>query len=381
METYGSELEFFKKHQIDFVELCSADSLSRVMVVPSFQGRVMTSTSSGLSGESYGWINRSYIESGKLSPQFNPYGGEERFWLGPEGGPFSWYFPQVSAQTYTSWKVPPCLDTEAFELVGHDSGCAVFSRRIKLRNASGRDFDMSLGRKVSLAGKDELETVLGVRLGESVRSVAYSTANSIKNEGAFTWDKTTGMPSVWLLGMFRPAPTTTVFIPFDKEFEGSKLKDDYFGKIPADRISVKDGVIYFRIDGKFRSKLGLPKGSAKDLCGSYDSASHVLNILKYTLPSGDASYVNGQWGMQEDPFNGDVINSYNDGPTETGTVMGPFYEIETSSPAAALAPGETLVHTQYTIHLEAEENLLDDIALSVFGVSLDDVKSAFERKI
>ena len=49
------------------------------------------------------------------------------------------------------------------------------------------------------------------------------------------------------------------------------------------------------------------------------------------------SYVNGQWGPQEDPFAGDVINSYNDGPVEDGSIMGPFYEIETSSPGG-LAP-------------------------------------------
>ena len=64
---------------------------------------------------------------------------------------------------------------------------------------------------------------------------------------------------------------------------------------------------------------------------------------KYVAPAEDALYVNSQWGDQDDPFDGDVINSYNDGPTEDGTIMGPFYEIEASSPAAALARSFSVV--------------------------------------
>ena len=103
----------------------------------------------------------------------------------------------------------------------------------------------------------------------------------------------------------------------------------------------------------------------------------VLNILKYTVPEGENDYVNGQWGPQDDPFCGDVINSYNDGPTETGTIMGPFYEIETSSPGAALAPGDKLTHTQYTIHLEGGFEVLAEIVKTVFGADLNQIMTTF----
>ena len=72
-----------------------------------------------------------------------------------------------------------------------------------------------------------------------------------------------------------------------------------------------------------------------------------------------------------------MINSYNDGPTETGTVMGPFYEIETSSPAATLKPGQALTHTQYTMHIEGDEAVLAGIVRQVFGVELDKVAQMF----
>jgi hypothetical protein len=69
-----------------------------------------------------------------------------------------------------------------------------------------------------------------------------------------------------------------------------------------------------------------------------------------------------------------VINSYNDGPTAPGKPsLGGFYEIETSSPAAALAPGESLEHVHATLHVvgtAASRGALDALARKVLGVSL-----------
>ena len=52
----------------------------------------MTSTARGLKGRSYGWINHDLIASKEIQKQMNAYGGEDRFWLGPEGGQFSLFF-------------------------------------------------------------------------------------------------------------------------------------------------------------------------------------------------------------------------------------------------------------------------------------------------
>lgn len=367
--TYGSDRQFFENQNIKTIELCSPDGAARVLLVPAWQGRVMTSTTGGENGRSYGWINHKFIASGEVNPQFNSFGGEERFWIGPEGGPFSWYFKPGDEQVYANWLVPKIIDTEAFELCSASADSAVLEKHACLQNASGNEFKMGLKRVVRL---EDAACVLGLEGGmpEGVSALAYSTSNSICNEGDAAWDKRSGMPSVWLLGCFTPTPTTTVFIPYNPDYQGRIVKDDYFGELPQDRISVRDGFVFFKIDGQFRSKIGLPAGSAMGLVGSYDSAGKVLNILKYSSPEGDCDYVNSQWGAQENNFGGDVVNSYNDGPTETGTIMGPFYEIETSSPAAALAPGQTLTHVQYTIHIEGSEQDLDTITKAVFGIGI-----------
>lgn len=377
METYGYDRDFLAERGIRTVELVSADGMGRVLMVPAWQGRVMTSTAGGRAAPGYGWINHGFIASGEFNPQFNSYGGEERFWIGPEGGPFSWFFRKGEEQVYACWKVPSIIDSEPFAVESVTDTSVCYTAHSSLENASGTRFEIGFRREVSLLSRAEVEALLGVRLGSGVRAVVYRTDNSLTNEGQAAWTRETGMPSVWLLGCFNPSPTTTVFIPYNKEFGGRIVNDMYFGKVPSDRLVVDDGMVYFKIDGAFRSKIGLPAGSARDVCGSYDSAAGVLNILKYTVPDGPCDYVNSQWGPQEDAFGGDVINAYNDGPTETGVVMGPFFEIETSSPGAALAPGQTLTHTQFTMHLEGAPADLEPIVRAVFGVPLRDITRRF----
>ena len=142
MGTYGSDLGFLKSNGLNVVELVSADGMARVSVVPEFQGRVMTSAASGLQGQSFGWISRKAIAAGFTNPQFNPFGGEERFWIGPEGGSFSWFFKPGEEQVYANWNVPALLDTEAYDVESASGTQAIFVKEQTLRNASGNEFNI-----------------------------------------------------------------------------------------------------------------------------------------------------------------------------------------------------------------------------------------------
>jgi hypothetical protein len=96
------------------------------------------------------------------------------------------------------------------------------------------------------------------------------------------------------------------------------------------------------------------------------------------MPAAPADYVNSMWELQDQPYKGDVVNSYNDGPPEPGAKpLGPFYELETSSPAAALKPGETISHVHRTFHLQGPEADLNTIAKTMLGVTIEEIKSAF----
>ena len=92
--------------------------------------------------------------------------------------------------------------------------------------------------------------------------------------------------------------------------------------------------------------------------------------MSFDKKPGARDYVNSMWEKQAEPYGGDVVNSYNDGPVEPGKPsLGGFYELETSSPAAALAPGASLVHAHRTYHFVGERAALDVIAEKVLGVS------------
>ena len=178
--------------------------------------------------------------------------------------------------------------------------------------------------------------------------------------------------------MMNATPVTTVVIPV-RAGEGPAVNDDYFGKVPPARLKTIDNVVYFKADANYRSKIGISPKRAKPMLGSYDPQHKVLTICQYTFDEGARDYVNSAWKIQENPFGGDVANSYNDGPPAEGKPqLGKFYEMESSSPARELKKGETLKHTHRTMHFQGDAQSLDAIAKATLGVSLSQIKAAFD---
>src|SRR6267143_731014 len=101
--SFGFDLAFLKRHE-KVIELGAGPA--RVLIAPDYQGRVMTSTARGETGNSYGWINYQLIGSDSLFPHFNPYGGEDRIWLGPEGGQYSVFFKKGTSFDFQNWQTP-----------------------------------------------------------------------------------------------------------------------------------------------------------------------------------------------------------------------------------------------------------------------------------
>ena len=93
-----------------------ARGAAQVAVAPSYQGRVMTSTTGGSDAPSFGWLGRAAIESGKRQPHMNVFGGEDRFWLGPEGGQYALYFKKGDPFDLDHWQVPDAFDWGAWEI-------------------------------------------------------------------------------------------------------------------------------------------------------------------------------------------------------------------------------------------------------------------------
>ncbi len=314
---FAEDLKFLQTHT-EILVLRKGDAA--VAVAPAYQGRVMTSTTDFQSGPSFGWINRPVIEKGflseeakvgKLESHIYIFGGEERFWLGPEGGQFGLFFQPGTKFEFSRWSTPPPIDTEPFKVVSQTETSAVFHHDCQLTNYSGTVFKMGIDRTVRLLDQRETETLIVGKLAPGIRMVGYETDNRLTNRGDLPWIAESGLPSVWILGMYNPSSTVTVVIPFVPGSEaerGVKVKDNYFGKIPADYMKVEEAVIYFKGDGTRRGKIGVNPKRSKGVAGSYDAAGHVLTIVTYNRQEAPNGFVNSAWEIQKQPYGGDVIN-------------------------------------------------------------------------
>ena len=368
--SFAADLEFLREHGQPLVLI--APHGGRIAVSPEYQARVMTSAVDA-AGTSLGWVNRTQIDRGTKGTPFDNYGGEDRFWLGPEGGQFSVFFPPGAPFELPHWQTPPGFQEGTWDITTQGETFVSFRHRFSVKNASGSDFDVGVERRLELLDAAGVSRALGVTLPPGLGWVAFRSDNRLRNRGTRAWTEQTGLLSIWSLGMFVPADDTWVIAPFDRSGQGPIVSSDYFGELPSARLRVDEtrSVVTFLADGKYRSKIGLSQSRSRPVAASYTRSEKRLTIIRFSMPAGPRPYVNSKWETQAEPFSGDLFNSYNHGTLTPGQLADVrFYELESSSPGAALAPGEVLAHEHLTCHLVGDEPELDAVATQILGVSL-----------
>lgn len=377
---FGEDVSFLQKHLKNVVVLKHAGDSGSVVVTGDYQARVMTSTTGGSAGRSFGWINYNLVAAQKFAPHINAFGGEERFWLGPEGGQYALFFPPGKSFEFPNWQTPGLIDTAHYALTAQSDTAVTYQQDGILQNYSGSTFNVHINRSIRLLGNPDIRNKLGFEPPVGIKSVAYETDNTVTNSGDSAWQEQKGLLSIWLLGMFKPSDQTAIVAPFQHiPNAASHITDDYFGKIPPQNLLVKDSLLLFRADGKARGKLGLSPLIAKRGAGSIDLENNTLTVLFYeVVPQG--RYVNSKWEQQKEPFKGDAVNCYNDGPLADGSQMGPFYEVESSSDARALKPGESLRYQQVTMHFEGDHKALEAMVAQLWQLPLQDVQNFLHHK-
>ncbi|HEX3768240.1 MAG TPA: DUF6786 family protein, partial [Puia sp.] len=369
--------QFLKKQDSSLIVLSNGNS--RVLVSPKFQAKVFTSTADGEKGISFGWIN--YKAFSKVDAHMNAYGGENRIWLGPEGGKFSLFFKPGTKMIFDNWKTPAPFDTENWEVNGADSQSVTMSKKMDLLNYTGSELKLKVVRTITIIRSERILKLTGINSSDdSLHAVGYETKNALTNIGKLEWTEVTGMPCIWILDMFKPSSSTTIVVPFKKmqsqDFE-NVATTNYFGAIPSDRLKYNDSLLFFRADGRSRGKLGISPGGARGTAGSYDAENKVLTIILFKVNEKNR-YLNQEWNITKPSFRGDAVNAYNDGPLSDGTQMGPFYELESVSEAAFLKPAESIYHSHIVMHFSGNENALDKIATRMLGAGLEKINKSFE---
>ena len=179
---FGYDLDFLKKY-LHPVVLSSTDEKQQLIISPEYQGRIMTSTANGLHGKSFGWLNYDLISSGKFQKNLNAFGGEDRFWLGPEGGQFGLFFKNGSTFNFENCQTPKVIDSKPFELTNQNSSSAEFFKKALLINYSNTEFTISIKRKINLLSRNKIAELLNLDFDEHVNLIGFESENTISNLG------------------------------------------------------------------------------------------------------------------------------------------------------------------------------------------------------
>lgn len=376
--TFGYDLNYLSKKD-SLIVLKSDDGKAQVIVSAKYQAKVFTSTANGEEGNSLGFVNYKFFDAGTVDEHMNGFGGENRLWLGPEGGQYSIYFKPGKEQVFDNWHTPKAIDIEEWKVDRATQEETVLTKDMELENYQGSILNITVERKISLVTEAEMASKLGVTLPDGVSAVGYATENKITNKNDFEWTSKTGTVCIWMLDMFNPSDSAVTVVPYNEGDEsqlGTLATTDYFGEIPADRLKAENGTLYLKTDGKFRSKLGMNAKRTKAIAGNYDPISKRLTVITFDVdPS--AVYLNQEWNPARNPLTGDALNAYNDGPLEDGSIMGPFLELESCSPAAFLKPGESLSHVHNVYHFVGDEAVLSPVCEKLLGVSIHQVTTIF----
>lgn len=376
--TFGYDVNYLSEKD-SLIILKSDDGNAQIIVSAKYQAKVFTSTATGMEGISLGFVNYKFFDAGVVDEHMNGFGGENRLWLGPEGGQYSIFFAPGAEQNVDNWHTPKPIDIEPWEVKNASEKQVEMAKYMELRNFKGNVLNIEVSRIVKLKGNTQITGDIGMPLPENVKAVAYGTDNIITNKNNFEWTPETGTVCIWMLDMFNPSDSAVTVVPYlegDETQLGKIATTDYFGEIPADRIKSENGILYFRTDGKFRSKIGMNAARTTSVAGNYDPIAQRLTIVTFEMDK-DKKYLNQEWNPERNPLTGDALNAYNDGPMADGSIMGPFLELESSSPAAFLKPGESLSHIHNVYHFVGAEAGLSAIAEKVLGVKLADVKKVF----
>jgi len=371
--TFGYDVDFLKTYDPGLLILGDSLSGGQIIVSPRYQGKVFTSTIGKADDPSLGWINYKEIAADSIRPHMNAYGGENRMWLGPEGGQYSIFFEKGTDFTFENWQTPSATDSEPWAVTTRDERSVQLEKSAALSNYSGRRFDLRMERTVTLLDSVATAALLPPS-ARALPAVAYRTVNTVINTGDNSWTPEGGSISIWMLDMFPPGEQTAVIIPYLTASEEPEIvRSDYFGTVPPQRLEVTDSVVLFRADGKQRGKIGVPPRRATPVAGSVDLTNQLVTLVQFDLePS--SQYPRQEWKLHDQPYTGDAINAYNDGPLEDGTQMGPFFEIESVSPAAFLAPGERATHHHTVLHLRATEADMERILPQLLKTDLQTIK-------
>jgi len=324
------------KNNSQLITLVGSDPAGPQLVIdPTLAGRVMGASFDGENGENLFWVNKSILDGSYFSanpPSWNA--GGLRTWLSPED---LFFLPED--KDAKKWFVPAELDPAPYTVVSQNQSEVTLQLKTNIKSNVGRTYAVSLTRKVALVPlfKDSA----GTALPKDIKYLGIDLSHSMENLS----DEVIGkdMPYVCLWSLLQTNPSGTMLIPLAEKADPKTAYREYFNPLGPDRIAIENNIISVKIDGKYRSKIGVNAKAAGPGIAFLKDEGNGQGVLFVQLFPVDPKgiYVDKPWGKKSSY--GDVIEMYNDDGN-----MGGFTEVECHSPAKKLAKGESMAHE---IHL------------------------------
>jgi hypothetical protein len=368
--TFEEDIDFLKKYDKPIV-LSAENNRAKIAVSAKHQGRVFTSTFMGDAGISNGWINYEAIKNNKSG-----VGGEDRFWLAPIGSQFSLFYPKEKTIEEKNWRLPPAITRGGAKVIKQNKVSVEFEKSYVVESHIGTKFSAKLNRTVTLFTDKQIQQSLNLLLPSSVNRVGFESANKLTNVGE-DWDEKTGLITPWILGMFKGHDDAVAVFPLAKKAGSKSNIPSYLYPLNDNRIIEKNAVVYFKVDGRYRSKIGVKAEQTKPIMGYFNSKTTVLTIVTFSFEDGKL-YPDAQESFVNHPYKGDVISSYNHGAMD-GSVLSTstFFELESSAQVLPLKTNEAITHRHQTYHFSGPYSEVNDVSLKLLGTSLKEITSVF----
>ncbi|WP_158970658.1 DUF6786 family protein [Paraglaciecola sp. L3A3] len=367
---FAEDLDYIQQFDSPII-LKSKDQQSQLVLSAQHQGRVLTSTATGVKGLSNAWLDKKALQN-----KTGNVGGEDRTWIAPIGSKFSLFYPAGKEIKSENWQVPTALNEKNYSVVLANNKTVHFQKNLQLINHQNSQFSVQLDRKITLLNKPEIEQHLNIQLPKAVNQVAYSSDTELTNLGD-NWHVDKGLITLWSMAMLQGSDDNISMFTITPEQAPAQ---SYLYDLYGDRLISKEHLIFYKTDGKYRSKIGIPVAISGNLILSYSPSLKRLTVIKFTLNK-QAAYPISLEQENTNGIKGDVTNAYNHGNMDGSLLANSaFFELESSAPMRALKTNESVSHTQQVFHFVGQVHLLDLIAKQLVGIKVSETDNIFQSQ-
>jgi hypothetical protein len=339
----SNQIKLLNNNHIAFVELASNNNASMI-VTPSLGGRILGAF---IDDKNLLWVNHD------IGKDWNV--GGHRTWYTPEWGPKSIY----ANRDETTWSVPNVMDPGDYKITKH-----IPHSMIEMKNdfdvitTDKTSYSLSFNRKITLK-KNDLEQNIPFLKN---KSLFVELEHTLENLGKAAINKEIGLWSI-----IQIEPPGKIVVQLKNANVDNYFCDNYYERIPKERIRKENNLAIIYVDGAKRYKLGFPPNKVLGkiaYLSKFKEDRYFLVVKSFEIDH-DAIYVDKPYNS--DRANGDVIQIYNH--SEGGKLA--FAELEAHAPAVLLLPGETQTFKIDMFFLTGTKKEIADAFSNVFNSTVD----------